>query len=426
MESAQRQAAQIVGSVLRGRSLATLLAGRPRASHGGAEAPLVQELCYGTLRWWWRIEALERALFRKQPPALELRCLIGVAMYQLLETAAPAHAVVDQAVQAAARAGFAHAKGLVNGVLREFLRTRGQRLSALAGDDVARYAHPTWWITRLRAEYPERWKDILDADNARPPMCLRANRRRCSRDALLAALRTAGIAAQPVAESGVMLERPQPVTALPGFAEGWFSVQDAGAQWAARLLDPGEGMHVLDACAAPGGKASHLLETAECELTALDSDPERLQRLRENFARLGLAAVVKAGDARSVQTWWDGHPFDRILADVPCSSSGVARRHPDIKHLRRASDLAELSRLQGEIVDALWPLLARGGRMLYSTCSVFRAENAAVIEGFLARHSDARQLGVDLPGACAGQLLPVATDAEHNHDGFFYALLEKS
>ncbi|MBI3147868.1 MAG: 16S rRNA (cytosine(967)-C(5))-methyltransferase RsmB [Betaproteobacteria bacterium] len=424
MEAAQRRAAALVHEVLRGRSLATLLG---KAARGGdSDAALVQELAYGSLRWWGRIEALARQLYHKKPPRAEIRCLIGVALYQLLETTAPEFAVVDQAVLAANRAGFPGAKGLVNAVLREFLRTRVPRLAALAGDEVARYSHPAWWIARLKADHPQAWQDILEADNARPPLSLRANRRRCSREDLLAAFLAQGILASPVGESGLILARPQPVATLPGFVQGWFSVQDAGAQLAAPLLGAVSGMRVLDACAAPGGKTTHLLESAQLQLTAVDREPGRLARMHDNLARLGLAAQVRAGDARDPSAWWDGKPYDRILVDAPCTSSGVLRRHPDIKWLRRERDIEELASYQREIATALWPLLAPGGRMLYATCSVFRAENAQSVDTVFSRRPDARRIALNLPGAHEGQLLPAAREAAHNHDGFFYALLEKT
>jgi len=425
LEAAQRRAAQAVSEVLRGRSLAALRAGSLPATES-ADAPLVQELCYGCLRWWGKIDAISRQLFIRDPPRHEIRCLIGVALYQLLETSAPEHTVVNQAVQAAERAGFRGAKGLVNAVLREFLRRRAALLEKMAQDEPARYSHPAWWIVRLKADHPQAWRDTLEADNSRPPMTLRVNVRRTSRDALLAAFAQEDVEALPVGDAGLILARPHPVARLPGFVSGWFSVQDAGAQHAARLLGAANGMRVLDACAAPGGKTTQLLERADLDLLALDSDPERLARVQENLTRLGLSAQLRAGDACRPADWWDGRPFQRILADVPCSSSGVVRRHPDIKHLRRESDLIDLARKQGEILDSLWPLLARSGRLLYATCSVFRAENAEVIEAFLCRHADATRLDADLPGAEKGQLLPAAADAAHNHDGFFYALLEKT
>lgn len=424
MEAAQRRAAQLLQEVLRGSSLAKVMPSRVALRE--EDAALVQELLFGSLRWWGRLDALARRLFHKKPPRVAVRCLLAVALYQLTETTAPPFAVVDQAVRAAEHAGLGGAKGLINAVLREFLRTREHCLAAVDLDEEARFSFPGWWITRLKHEHPAQWAALLEACNARPPLTLRVNTRRCSQARLLAQFADCAIDAQAVGEAGVVVLRPQPVAGLPGFLEGWFSVQDAGAQHAAVLLDPAPGMRVLDACAAPGGKTTHLLERSDCEVLALDAESDRLPRLRENLARLGLGASVRCGDARSPVSWWDGRPYDRILADVPCSSSGVVRRHPDIKWLRREGDLRELARLQKEILEALWPLLAKGGRLLYATCSVFRAENQEQVARFLDQHGEARLCELAGPELKQGQLLPVARDAAHNHDGFFYALLEKT
>jgi 16S rRNA (cytosine967-C5)-methyltransferase len=314
-------------------------------------------------------------------------------------------------------------------VLRNFLRHRTTFLDAVASEPEARFSYPRWWIDRARAEQPQHYATILDAGNARPPLCLRVNARRIAPDEYAAALAADGIAAARVGAAGVILEKPRPATTLPGYASGWFSVQDSAAQLAAPLLGADEGMRVLDACAAPGGKTTHLAELATLDLTAIDIDGERLDRVAENLERLGLSARLVAGDAAAPGAWWNGVPFDRILADVPCTASGVVRRHPDIKWLRRESDLSGFVAQQCRLLDSSWMMLARGGRLLYSTCSVFRAENAAQIDAFLARHPDATRLPLQLPAALAcadGQLLPAKGSAEHNHDGFFYALLQKS
>ncbi|HEX8962999.1 MAG TPA: 16S rRNA (cytosine(967)-C(5))-methyltransferase RsmB, partial [Rhodocyclaceae bacterium] len=335
-----------------------------------------------------------------------------------------AHTTVDQAVQAAA--GIAHGKfkGLVNGVLRNFLRRRDELEAAAAGDDVARWRHPRWWLDALAGAYPADWPAIAAAANGHPPMCLRVNRRHGDAAAYLAALQAEGIGGRVLDGAAVLLDAPVGVERLPGFAAGRVSVQDWGAQQAAHLLDAAPGMRVLDACAAPGGKTSHLLETADVELLALEADAARAARIDENLGRLGLAAAVKVADCRRLSDWWDGRPFDRILADVPCSASGVVRRHPDIKWLRRPADVDNFARTQAEILDALWQVLAPGGRMLYCTCSVFPQENARQIADFAVRHPDA----VRLPTPPGGnheqrewQLLP-----DPEHDGFFYARLEKS
>ncbi|HET9762990.1 MAG TPA: 16S rRNA (cytosine(967)-C(5))-methyltransferase RsmB [Casimicrobiaceae bacterium] len=424
MERAQYLAARAVRRVLAGSTLATALP----AVDAADDRALVQELAYGTLRFLGALRAIVGALaHRALDPAVET--LVWVALYQLLHTRAPSHAVVDCAVRATARVRKPAAKSLVNAVLRNFLRRRSAVLAEIECDPEARFSHPWWWIERVRSDYPDAFARVLDAGNARPPLCLRVNGRRIDPDGFIALLHRHGVAAARAGSVAVMVDPPRPVTALPGYGEGLFSVQDAAAQLAAPLLGAQRGMRVLDACAAPGGKTTHLAELAELDLTALDVEQARMERLAENLSRLGLAARTIVGDAGDPATWWDGRPFDRVLADVPCTASGVVRRHPDVKWLRREADLASFASQQQRILDALWPLVASGGRLLYSTCSVFRAENAARIDAFTARHRDAARVRIDLAASFAardGQILPVEGDAEHNHDGFFYALLEKS
>jgi 16S rRNA (cytosine967-C5)-methyltransferase len=426
MERALALAAMAVTRVLEGATLGHALATSDERERDNR--PLVHELAYGTLRFLGQLRAIVRTLAHRALSDAGIEALLWVALYQLVHTRAPAHAVVDSAVRATARLRRPAAKGLVNAVLRNFLRRDRALLSEVEHAPEARFSYPRWWIDLVRAQYPDRYAAILDAGNARPPLCLRVNTRRTTRDGFVEALAAEGLAASRVGTAGVIVERPRPVTSLPGYADGAFSVQDAAAQLAAPLLGAEDGMRVLDACAAPGGKTTHIAELAEVDLAAVDVDPERLARVRENLSRLGLSAQVLLGDVIDPDAWWDGRPFDRILADVPCTASGVVRRHPDGKWLRRETDVASFSEQQRRLIDALWPLLARGGRLLYSTCSVFRAENAEQIDAFIARHLDATRVQLELPESTAieGQLLPVAGDAEHNHDGFFYALLEKS
>ncbi|TMG85771.1 MAG: 16S rRNA (cytosine(967)-C(5))-methyltransferase RsmB [Betaproteobacteria bacterium] len=427
MERAQRVAAKAVRRVLAGTPLAKALA--TEGELGRDDRALIHELAYGTLRFLGQLKAIVRALANRPLADANVEALLWVALYQLMHTTAPVHVVVDCAVRATPRVRRTSAKGMVNAILRNFLRRRDPLLAQVARDPEARFSYPHWWIERVRADYPERFTAILDAGNARPPLCLRVNARRIAREAFVAMLETHGIGAKRVGSAGVSVDTPRPATALPGYAEGAFSVQDAAAQLAAPLLGVGDGMRVLDACAAPGGKTTHLAELATLELTALDVDSARLERVAENLARLGLSARLVAGDAGNPDAWWNGTPFDRILADVPCTASGVVRRHPDGKWLRRESDLASFVLQQQRLLDALWPMVARGGRLLYSTCSVFHAENADQVRAFVARHPDAACVDLDLPSSLSatdGQLLPVEGDAEHNHDGFFYALLEKS
>jgi 16S rRNA (cytosine967-C5)-methyltransferase len=426
MERAQRLAAKIVRRVLAGNPLPAALASSPIPADDRA---LVHELSYGALRFLGELRAIVHALADRPLTDANLEALLWVALYQLIHTAAPAHAVVDAAVRATARLKRTSAQGLTNAILRTFLRRRDPLLAQIASEPEARFSYPRWWIDRVFAEYPENAVGVLDAGNVRPTVTLRINRRRLSPEDYLDALRTQGVAARPIGTAGIVLDEAAVVSALPGYADGWFSVQDAGAQLAAPLLGAEDGMRVLDACAAPGGKTTHLAELASLELFAIDDDAVRIERVRENLARLGLEARLVTGDAGKPDLWWDGGAFDRILADVPCSASGIVRRHPDGKWLRRETDIAGFIVQQRRLIDALWPCLKRGGTLLYSTCSIFGAENDDQITAFLDRHRDALRIRPTLPveyGAVDGQLLPAAPGAAHNHDGFFYALLQKS
>ena len=433
MREAQRLAALSVRRVLDGSALPVALAmfaPAERDAQGGRRA-LVQELAYGTLRHWGTLDALVRMLATKPIADPVLHCLVAVEIYQLERTRAPSFAIVDHAVNAAAALTRPAAKALVNALLRRFLRERDALNEAVLPDPVARWSHPAWWIDRVRREYPEGWEEILAAGNARAPLALRVNRRITSREALLSAFVAAGLAATPAGAFGILVEPAGAIRAMPGFAEGAFSVQDLGAQLAVPLLRLLPGQRVLDACAAPGGKTTHILELADVELVALDSDEERLVRVRENLDRLRLAGrqvSVAAGDAGAPRQWWDGRPFDRILADVPCTATGVVRRHPDVKWLRREADCESFSRQQARLLDALWACLARGGLLLYTTCSIFEAENEAQIAAFAARHAEALRETLIFPPEVArrgAQLLPSLPGASHNQDGFFYALLRK-
>lgn len=405
-------AGEAVAQVRAGRSLSEALSGpEPGASVGAA----VRDLAYGTLRNLGLLDALLAELLHK-PVKPALHALLLCALYQLRARPRAAHTTVDQAVRAVSRLEPA-AKGLCNAVLRNYLRGPDMLL-ARCNTESARYSYPQWWIDRVRAAWPLHWESVLNAGNLHPPMTLRVNRRRLTPEQYLAKLGEAGIAGEIIGEQAILLERPLAIESLPGFAAGEVSVQDAGAQLAAPLLDVRPGMRVLDACAAPGGKSGHILELADCDLTALDNDPARVLRVSDNLARLGFAARVVCADCASPAAWSDGAPFERILLDAPCTASGVVKRHPDIKWLRRESDLARLAATQGGMLDALWQLLAPGGKLLYATCSVFPQENAQTIASFLARERTARPL--PLAGLDQGQLLPDA-----RHDGFFYALLER-
>ena len=427
MQAAQRLASSVVGSVLAGRNLDQGLAALWR-SHAGLtlhQRAAIQDMCFGTLRFLGRIDLLLEAMLDQPLRDERLRNLLRVALYQLEHTRAAPHAVVDQAVQACERLGVRAAKGLTNAVLRRFLRERLALPARIRHADVARYSYPQWWIDKVRSQYPRHYASILDAGNLHPPLTLRVNLRRTAVDAYLTELAARGIAARALGAAAVLLEQPRPVERIPGFPEGMVSVQDAAAQRAAALLDLYPGAHVLDACAAPGGKTAHMLEVADVDVIALDIDAARLGRVRANLARLKLAARVVCGDACDPGGWWDGRLFERIVVDAPCSASGVVRRHPDIKWLRRESDIAQFALIQRRMLEALWQLLARDGKLLYATCSVFHEENHLLVGQFLEHHRDAQAL--TLPGADdhqeqpPGQMLP-----DEQHDGFFYALLQKN
>lgn len=412
--------AHLIADVTAGRTLTDALAALWKA-HPDTPAGVrgaILDLTYGCLRDYGRQDFILARLLQKPLPE-PLQSLLRVALHRLGVRSDTAHTVVDQAVNAAATMLGGKFKGVVNGVLRNALRQSAELERAADADMVAEFRHPPWWIRRLRNQYPDAWRAILTAGNTHPPMALRVNRRRASLRSTLDAFAAADLPVKELSNGALLLERPVPVTRIPGFAEGLVSVQDAGAQYAARLLDLRDGLRVLDACAAPGGKTAHILERAEVSVVALDADAQRAARVTDNLIRLGLEAEVRAADCRDVGRWWDGRPFDRILADVPCSASGVVRRNPDIKWLRRSDDIARFAAQQAEILDALWQVLAPGGRMLYATCSVFAEENQEQIAGFAGRHADCRQLPIGGQPDC--QYLPCA-----EHDGFFYALLEKT
>lgn len=418
----QALAAGALAEVLAGRSLTEVLADmwvrepglKPQAR--GA----VQDLSYGALRFFPRLDFLLQALVPRPISHEGVRCLLLAALYQLLYTKTRPYAVVDRAAESARAMGADWAVGFVNGVLRNFQRRREELTGQADTFEPARYNHPQWWINALRAHYPDDWPAMLDAGNTHPPFTLRVNRRKQGVAEYAARLDEAGIASRPLGEAALAVPRPVPVDQLPGFFDGAVSVQDWGAQQAAGLLALAPGLRVLDACAAPGGKTAHILESADVSLLALDKDATRLKRVKDNLRRLGLDAACQTGDAALPDGWWDGKPFDRILADVPCSASGVVRRHPDIKILRRPDDIPRFARQQAEILHALWRVLAPGGKLLYATCSVFPAENEEVVNGFTKQQADAKRIPLALGHNQSGQFLPGA-----DHDGFFYALLEK-
>ncbi|MEX0733984.1 MAG: 16S rRNA (cytosine(967)-C(5))-methyltransferase RsmB [Steroidobacteraceae bacterium] len=429
-------AARSVAAVAsRGRRLDTALAEFTRE---GVPRPATQSIAFGTVRWHFELEAclglmLDRPDSRLDP---ELRALILVGLYQLLHGATPEHAAVSETVEAARALGHPRSAGFVNALLRRFQRERAAIVEAARRDAAARHAHPQWMLAAFERDWPECWESMAGAGNAEPPMWLRVNARRHTRDEYRARLAAAGMGAEACdfAPQALRLAEPVDVGLLPGFADGDVSVQDAAAQLAPFFLAPRPGMRVLDACAAPGGKACHVLELTPglAELVALDIDADRATRIASNLARLGLEARIVIGDAARPENWWSGRPFDRILLDVPCSGTGVIRRHPDIKLLRRSDDIPRFAAQQAALLRSCCALLAPGGRLVYSSCSVLQAENAAVVGEFLDAEASAADVTESarllLPGALPwhragpGCALPSgAADA----DGFYYACLEK-
>jgi len=383
----------------------------------------IQDIAYRAMRQAGRSEVLMALMTTKAPEPAMLACLLICAL-ALLDPPPGSDApyepftVVDQAVTAAsAHPDLAHAKAMVNAVLRRYLRERDALLEQAMKQPLARWNYPQWWIDATRAAYPQNWETILAAGNQQPPLTLRVNLRKTSMDAYARQLADAGIQTTPVGPAALRLAQAVNVAVIPGFEQGLASVQDAGAQLAAPLLDLRDGMRVLDACAAPGGKSGHLLELADVALTAIDADAKRLTRVADNLARLGLRATLHAADAQNTD-WWDGVPFDRILADVPCTASGIVRRHPDIRWLRRRGDALQLATLSSKILDNLWQMLAPNGKLLFVTCSLWPQESEAQAAAFAVRHGAMRL-------AAPGQLLPLS-EAGQDHDGLFYALFQKN
>ena len=422
------QTADAVAAVRAGRSLTDALLRCPIELRPGT-----QSLAFHVLRWWGGAVAARELMAPKAPPP-PVDALLVSALALLWPDSEPPyaeHTLVDQAVQATNQRTPA-AASFVNAVLRRFLRERDALVAAACRQPEAAYSHPLWWIERVRQDWPAQWQALLRMANQQPPMVLRVNARRSSAAAYAQRLAGQGRKACAVGPQAVWLAKPCPVTELPGFADGEVSVQDLSAQRAAPLLLGGtqplqHGARVLDACAAPGGKTAHLLELAELDLLALDSDPRRLTRVQDTLSRLQLRATLLSADARDVGRWWDGRPFDAVLLDAPCTASGIVRRHPDVRWLRRPDDVEASARVQAELLEALWPLLAEGGRLLYATCSIFRREGQQQIDAFLQRHAaEGALLDPASPGHLSG--LPDnqhAATPQSTGDGFYYALIHK-
>ena len=432
MYISQQIAAIAVSDVLSGRNL-TLALPDALSSYPAAtqqQRGAAADLSYGTLRFYGEVNAYLEKLLEKPLSNAHITALLLVAIYQLLHDKADDFTVVNQAVKAAGDAKPRWAKGLVNGVLRNFLRQKDTLAEKVKQDEVALYSYPQWWINKLKSQYasvenPAAWQGILETGNAHPPMTLRVNVQKSSAEEYCQLLARQGIEATLLGAQAVMLTKPIPVEQIIGFSDGVVSVQDYGAQLAAQLLDLKKGHRVLDACSAPGGKAGHILESAQVHLIALDSDEARLNRVESNLDRLALTAQLMVADAAKFK---DERLYDRILADVPCTASGIVRRHVDMKWLRREADITTFSKQQAAILANLWHLLAKGGKLLYVTCSIFNEENQQQMDNFLQKNQDATQLPITLTNEYHnnmqyqhGQLIPTS-----QHDGFFYALLQKN
>lgn len=425
-------AASLLLAVRNGQSMTAAL-----ENIDGQLRPGVQALGFHALRWLGRAEAIRQQLAKRPPPpeADALLCVAIALVWTDVNAPYTAHTLVDQAVEAAKRSeGTRHQASFINGCLRRFLRDREELVGRTEKSPQAVWNHPQWWIDRVRNDHPASWQKILLANNTRAPLILRINRRKTTAALYCRALAAINIEASLIGETGVALASAHPVTALPGFADGHFSVQDAAAQLAAPLLVDGlvagEGrqtLRILDACAAPGGKTAHVLELVNGDITALDIDAHRCERIAQNLQRLTLQAKILVADAGKPGNWWDGNAFDGILLDAPCTASGIVRRHPDVRWLRRPTDIAQLADIQCQLLEALWPLVRPGGRLLYCTCSVFRAEGETQIQTFVARHTDALLMpspGHLLPqSAVPGTVFP--DNLLREHDGFYYALLQK-
>lgn len=416
-----------------GRSLSQILPEGLAQFADRRERSFTQNLVLGTLRWQLRLEAIRGELLKKKLKAKDedINQLILIGLYQILYMDTPEHAAVSATVEVVARLKKPWAKALINGVLRNFLREKDAICAAADQKPSQKFSHPQWIFKAMRTAYPDHWEAVLEANNQIAPLTLRNNALQQSREELLELISASGIEAQPHpdCENGISLLQSTDITALPRFEEGGFSVQDAAAQQAAQILKPQAGERILDACAAPGGKTTHLIEYSkqQAQVFALEKDPERIERLAENLYRLNLECDYQVGDAATPLEWWDGKPFDKILLDAPCSATGIIRRHPDIKWHRTEEDIDALTMTQKKILHALWATLKPGGQLLYATCSILPQENGAQMQQFLADRPDATEISLKAEWSTATeypghQILP----GTHGMDGFFYCLIKKA
>jgi len=414
-----------------GVSLTDALQEQQRHLSDKSEQAFLQELCYGVTRWWWRLETILRQLLQKPLKAKDedIKHLAMVGVYQLEFMRVPDYAAVAETVNACTDLNKTWAKNLVNALLRNYQRRAEAIKSQVMNDIEAQYSHPAWLIKLLQHAWPERWAAILDANNLKPPMVLRVNLTKIQRGEYMEHLSNAGMTANKFlyTDAGLILDKPVPVEMLPGFSQGWVTVQDGAAQLAAGLLRLDSARRVLDACAAPGGTTTHLLESNPTldQVVAVDIDAMRIKKIAENLQRLGFTANLTVGDAAQPASWWDNKLFDRILLDAPCSATGVIRRHPDIKLLRRPADIQQLIQLQRKILNAIWPLLESGGMLLYATCSVIPDENAGQIENFLQSHADATCLELSSDWGVSMKYGKQIFPGQDDMDGFYYACIQK-
>ena len=431
MANVRLVAAEAIGQVLRGRSLSAVL---PKCGEKVADTDqaLFKQLCFGTLRWYPQLQAIVNHLMSKpiKDKEREIQALLACGIYQLMYMRVADHAAINETVAATVKLKRLWAKGLVNAVLRNFQRQQQQITASLSTNAEFATAHPQWLVSRLQKAWPKQSEEILQANNLQPPMCLRVNALRCTRDDYLQLLADADIDATQTqySDCGVVLDSPQDVTKLPGFADGLISVQDESAQLAASLLDVQPGHRVLDACCAPGGKTCHILESQPklSSLTAIDLEEKRLERCKDNLQRLDLQANLIAADVGALDQWWDNNSFDRILLDAPCSASGVIRRHPDIKLLRQDTDIDNLSKIQTELLEKVWKTLRKGSMLIYATCSVLPQENDQVVAQFLATNNDASLVKIEADWGIATDFGRQIFPSAKGGDGFYYSRLQKN